>query len=171
MDALATTTELQARLEWTLSADEVKVATGALDDLSDDARDYGSQDWVDAETAPPQVVRLVLRAARRFMENYEGFVMSRSADETAQFPDRGDSAGSPEFSEKEIGRLRRLAGRDGLYSVELSAWDTQPHATRVGCVPSEGDDRPFPIFYDDENNLPPRPWWDEQPMLPYFGPD
>lgn len=120
---IATLTELQERLEWTLDAGETGIATGALEDLSEDARFYGSQRW-DSVTAPRQVKSLVLRAAARFMRNPDGFTQSRAGDETVAWGDRGDSAGTAEFSGKEQKMLAALSGRGtGLISVGVTAYD------------------------------------------------
>lgn len=121
-DELATLPELQARLDWDLDPGEQNVATGALEDLSDDARFYGSSRW-DSTTAPRQVKSLVLRAAARHMRNPDGFVQSRAGDETIIWSDGGEDSGTAHFTEREEKILASLAGRGtGLTSVQVVAW-------------------------------------------------
>jgi hypothetical protein len=120
-DEFATLPELQARLDWTLDAGEQSVATAALADLSDDARFYGSQRW-DSTTAPRQAKSLVLRAAARHMRNPDGYVQSRAGDETIQWSDGGEDAGTAHFTEREQKILGALAGRgQGIVSVQTVA--------------------------------------------------
>ena len=67
MEPIATLKELIQRLDWTLDADELRIAAGALEDASDLARGYG-RDW-DTESAPRLVRTLVLKARKRYMNN------------------------------------------------------------------------------------------------------
>lgn len=120
-EEIATLEELQARLDWQLDTGEQAVAKGALEDLSDDARFYGSQRW-DELTAPRQVRSLVLRAAARYMRNPDGFVQSRAGDETIIWSDNGEEAGTARFTENERKILGALAGRgQGIVSVGITA--------------------------------------------------
>jgi hypothetical protein len=152
-ETIATVSDLQARLDWTLEAGEQGVAQGALDDLSDDARYYGSQSW-DSETAPRQVRSLVLRAAARYMRNPDGYVQSRAGDETLVWTDKGDHNGLATFTAEEKKILSSLAGKNdsGLYSVEISAWRTKPQPQGPGYVQvvpgsyGAAEPRPFPFF-------------------------
>jgi hypothetical protein len=161
-DELATLPELQARLDWELDPGEQNVATGALEDLSDDARFYGSSRW-DSTNAPRQVKSLVLRAAARFMRNPDGFVQSRAGDETIVWSDKGEDAGTAHFTDREEKILSSIAGRGtGLVSVNVVAYGpTTKRTTRyidpisrdVGgdaaiYVPS--DVKPFPLFAEGE---------------------
>lgn len=118
---IATITELQSRLDWTLDTGEQSVAAAALADLSDDARFYGSARW-DSDTAPRQVKSIVLRAAARFMRNPDGYTQSRAGDETLMWSDMGEDAGTAHFNEREQKTLAALAGRGmGLVSVQAVA--------------------------------------------------
>ena len=123
---IASVEELQARLDWTLPDNEIGVAEGALRDLSDDARYYGLSGW-DSVSAPEMVKSLVLRAAARFMRNFEGFAQSRAGDETVIWAEHDRAPDTAEFSRPEIDRLRELAnGRPaGLVSVGTYAWQTK----------------------------------------------
>jgi hypothetical protein len=159
-DELATLPELQSRLDWALDTGEQSVATAALADLSDDARFYGSQRW-DSTTAPRQVKSLVLRAAARFMRNPDGFVQSRAGDETIQWSDNGEDAGTAHFTEREQKILGALAGRgQGIASVQTVAHGPlrasgpqyiNPMTKDVGdgeTVYASTEAKPFPIYYD-----------------------
>ena len=152
-DEFATVPELQARLDWELDAGEQGVAQGALEDLSDDARYYGSASW-DSGNAPRQVKTLVLRAAARFMRNPDGYLQSRAGDETLIWGDRGHESGSAYFTDKEQQQLAQLAGKNqGFYSVEVTAWGpTNPDGP--GYVPVDGSTyagtpKDFPLFQQE----------------------
>jgi len=153
-DALATVDDLQDRLDWVLDEGEQGVATGALEDLSDDARFYGSSSW-DSTNAPRQVRSLVLRAAARFMRNPDGYTQSRAGDETLAWADRGEDAGSAFFTKKEQQMLARLAGvsSTSVMSVPLQAWGPSKK-TGPGYVPLdpsgyEKKPRDFPLFAEE----------------------
>lgn len=160
---IAEFTELQARLDWTLDAGEQNVAESALSDLSDDARFYGSSRW-DSETAPRQVKSLVLRAAVRHMRNPDGFVQSRAGDETIQWSDGGEDAGTAHFTEREEKMLAAMAGRGtGLVSVNVIAYGpTHSRGPRYidpipqhvsegyGYVPAENGAAPLPFYTEGD---------------------
>jgi hypothetical protein len=161
-DTLATLPELQARLDWELEPGEQNVAIGALEDLSDDARFYGSSRW-NSTNVPRQVKSLVLRAAARYLRNPDGFVQSRAGDETIVWTDRGEDAGTAHFNTREEKTLGSIAGRGtGLTSVNVVAHGpstrrapryVDPISRNVGgddaiYVPSEV--KPFPLFAEGE---------------------
>lgn len=155
-DELATVLELQARLDWVLDDEtEYGVAEGAIADLSEDARFYGSDDW-DSTNAPRQVKSLVLRAAARFMRNPDGYTQSRAGDETLTWADQGVNAGTAFFSAKEQLMLATIAGDDvsGFYSVPMEAWGPS-RPSGPGYVPVDGagfagTPKPFPFYEDPE---------------------
>lgn len=153
MSDLVTLAELQARLDWTLDSGEQGVANGAIADLSEDARFYGTDDWTDKDNCPRQVKSLVLRAAARFMRNPDGYTQSRAGDETLGWTDLGHDAGSPYYTTKEQQMLRTLAGRDAaLTSVPITAWGPTK-ASGPGYVPVDptGYQRtPKPFPFDSE---------------------
>lgn len=153
-DPIAILDELTARLEWTLDAGEEAVATGALEDLSDDARYYGSQSWT-ALTAPRQVKSLILRAATRYMRNPDGFITSRAGDETVTWTDQHENAGSPHFTDHEQKMLASLANKSRITSVPIAAWG--PLSRRIDLpsyVPVDpANEKQFPLFSD-----PVSPW-------------
>lgn len=122
-ETIATIEELQARLDWTLEAEEQGVAQAALDDLSDDARFYGSVLW-ESTNAPRQVKSLVLRAAARFMRNPDGYKQSRAGDETVIWNDIEEGAGTASFTTQEQKMLATLGGKGvGLYSASVVAYN------------------------------------------------
>lgn len=156
MEPLATLDDLKGRLDWTLDADEERVAEAALEDASDMARHYaGRDDWYDAASAPRMARTLVLKACKRHMNNASGYTQSRAGDETLGWNDSaGENAGTVYFTADEIKTLAGLGGRrPTLGSVPIVAWEAKPVAD-AGLVPVdyEGGD-PFPFFAD-----PSEPW-------------
>lgn len=155
MSDLVLLEELQARLDWTLDSGEQGVANGAIADLSDDARYYGSDDWT-AENAPRQVKSLVLRAAARYIRNPDGYIQSRAGDETLGWSDRGEAAinaGTAYYTAKEQQMLATLAGRmTGLFSVPITAWgpvkESGPGYVPVDGAPFQRTPKPFPFYAD-----------------------
>lgn len=151
MEPFATLEELRSRLDWTLDADEERIAQGALEDASDLARAYGKS-WLDAQSAPRMVRTLVLTAATRYMRNPDGYVQSRAGDETLVWDGIGDRAGTVYFTDPEIKLLVGLAGKTGLFSAPISAWGTR--LRHEGYVPvANSDEKPFPMYASDED-----PW-------------
>jgi hypothetical protein len=153
MADLANLDDLKARLDWTLDADEERIATAALEDASDLARHYGSASWLDEASSPRLARTLVLKACKRYMQNPEGVIQSRAGDETMAWDDAaGENAGTVYFTKDERDLLAGLSGkRPGIYSVPLTAHRSQD-VDEVGYVPVTGD-VPFPMFAD-----PVSPW-------------
>lgn len=153
MTALVTTEELADRLPFTMDADEVREAAGALEDLSDDARHYGKEVWSEPDKAPRQVKNLILRAAVRHMKNFDGYTQSRAGDEAVSWTDRGEDAGSAYFTEREIKMLRAMAGnvRSGFHSVGMVAYGSTRLRPRAldGLVRDEGSSEPIQMFNDE----------------------
>lgn len=146
MDPFASLEELENRLDWTLDEGEERVAETALEDASDLARAYG-REW-DVLTAPRLVRTLVLKAASRYMKNYQGYILSRAGDETVQWSDKaGEDMGTVYFSKPEVKLLQELAGRrTSLISVPTLAWGTVPGAVDNGYRPTAGGGKDFPMF-------------------------
>lgn len=124
METLATLNDLKARIDWDLSEEEERIANGALEDLSEDARYYSGQDWR-YDTAPPYVRSLVLRAAARFLRNPEGFSQSRAGDETVMWGDRSRESDTAEFTPNEIDRLQAITKPHALSIVSTYAWSNR----------------------------------------------
>ncbi|OKI45108.1 hypothetical protein [Micromonospora sp. CB01531] len=152
MAEFATLDELKDRLDWTLDADEERIAQAALEDASDLACFYGKE-WA-AGAAPRMVRTLVLRACKRYMDNPAGYTQSRAGDETLGWNDAaGENAGTVHFTKDEQALLKTLAGkRPGIYSAAISAWGPQRKHT-PGLVPDAGSNEPIQYFANDED-----PW-------------
>ena len=148
MGPLATLDELTSRLDWTLDADELRIAAGALEDASDLARGYG-RDW-DAVSVPRLVRTLVLKACKRYMSNPNGYTQSRAGDETLGWNDAaGENAGTVYFTADEQKLLKGLAGKaPGIVSAPITAWGPQRQRP-VGLVPVERGEKPFPLYADE----------------------
>ncbi|MFE4451424.1 hypothetical protein [Streptomyces sp. NPDC056796] len=155
MADFATLEELKGRLDWTLDADEERIATTALEDASDLARLHAGREWPEATSAPRLVRTLVLKACKRHMNNPAGYNQSRAGDETLGWnEDQGENAGTVYFSREEIKLLAQLGGqRPGLYSAEISAWNSRIRPVAAGLVPVDGGGDKFPLFSSDEH-----PW-------------
>lgn len=154
MDALATVEELAEHLPFVMDPDEEREAAGALIDLSDEARHYGSSRWLDPATTPQAVINLVLRAARRHMKNYDGYIESRAGDESVRWSDKGvEFAGSAHFTPAEVLRLGELGGyrRSTFHSVGVYAHNKGKEGTAVGLVPDEGSNEPIQFFSSDDH--------------------
>lgn len=151
MEAVASLDALALRLDWTLNADEERIANAALEDLSDEARFHGSMIWRDELSTPRMVQSIVLRAATRYMRNPDGYSQSRAGDETVIWGDQNDSAGSASFNHGEIVTLKQMGGRLGLVSAQIEAWGTKERP--AGYVPVAGGGDPFPFFEHDDS-----PW-------------
>ncbi|MFF4054617.1 hypothetical protein ACFYZ0_02335 [Streptomyces sp. NPDC001708] len=154
MADFATLDELKARLDWTLDADEERIAASALEDASDLARMHAGRDWRDAASAPRLVRTLVLKACKRHMNNPSGYTQSRAGDETLGWgDDQGENAGTVYFTKEEKDMLAEIGGkRRGLWSAEVSAWNSRTRPVAAGLVPvaqPTPDAKPFPMFGDE----------------------
>lgn len=148
MESFATVEELQGRLDFQMSEGEQGVAGAALEDLTFDANAEAEKDWT-AATVPPAVKSIVLRAAARYMRNFEGLIQSRAGDETLVWSDRGEMAGVAHFTEDEKLQLRKIGKvRKATFgSIRHYSWGyKQP---RDGFVPNGGKAFPFFAAEDD----------------------
>jgi hypothetical protein len=155
---LATIEELEAVLPFVMDDGERREATGALNDLSDEARHYGNPRWDGSDDANPtakppySITNLVLKAARRHMKNYEGFISSRAGDEAVGWTDRKEDAGSATFTREERERIKIIGGnqRSGFHSVDMfSSHKPGTTPTMPGLVPAEGSSNPVHMFSSD----------------------
>ena len=144
---LATTEDLLARLDWELDATELRIATAALEDLSDMARHYGVSSWTSV-TAPRAVRTLVLRAAQRFMRNPDGYIQSRAGDEIVGWAPNKSNVGAPAFTDAELEELKDLGKRiGGLMTVRTYVYsNTQVDPTACGHVPVHYHGQDFRFF-------------------------
>jgi hypothetical protein len=172
-EVLATTDDVAARLPFVMSPEELRECEGALADLSDEARYYGSGNWTEETRTPNEVKNLILKACARHMKNYEGYISNRAGDETVAWaqPRSTDEVGSARFSPAERQRLSDLGGRqvNRLHSVNTFAYQTRLRGRQLnvnerygygaltwtdeGFVPDETGADGFPLFSDDEE-----PW-------------
>lgn len=116
----ATIEELQARLDFEMDDTERRLGQAALEDLSDEARHYGSFNWSGPNTSPRVIRTWVLKAAYRYMKNIEGYIQSRAGMETVAWPELTEVMGTASFTDKEIARIRSIArpaalGNAGTY--------------------------------------------------------
>ncbi|WP_028472120.1 hypothetical protein [Nocardioides alkalitolerans] len=151
MDPLATVEQVADWLPFDMDEGEQRECQGAIAYLSDDARDFGSDSWVDEASSPRQVINLVIKAAVRHMKNYEGYTNSRAGDESVSWGDhKGEDAGSATFSASEKKRLGEMAGRfhSGLHTAGVYAWESKPRRQVVGRVPTSTGGT-FPFFASD----------------------
>ncbi|WDS51727.1 head-to-tail adaptor [Streptomyces phage Triumph] len=152
MADFATLDELKARLDWSLDADEERIATSALEDASDLARAYAGRDWNPVSTSPRLVRTLVLKACKRYMNNPSGYTQSRAGDETLGWNDEaGENAGTVYFTRDEQSMLAEIGGRKGgLISAEVSAWNSVRRPVQAGLVPVDTPSgKAFPLFGED----------------------
>lgn len=154
MAAYATLDELKARLDFDLEASEESAADSALEDLSEDARYYG-RDWP-VNACPPIIKRLVLKAAIRYVRNFDGNTVSRAGDETVQWNEqRSGEAGSAYFLEQEKKDIHEIAygKRGSVMTAGVYAWGSKASArTTEGYVPTSSGSM-FPFFSSDTS-----PW-------------
>lgn len=152
MEVLASIEELRARVPFVMDPDEEREAVGALEDLSDDARHYGSEKWQTPAVTPRQVSKLILKAAARHMKNPDGYTVSRAGDESVSWAERGEGAGSATFTTAEIQRLNELGGfrSNSFFTVNTFAYGTKARPQNVGLVPDPGSNEPIQMFTDGE---------------------
>lgn len=147
---LASVTQLAARLPFDMDEGERREAAGALADLSDEARYYGSDNWLTPTEAPYSVINMVLKAAVRHMKNPDGFIQSRAGDESVAWVGRGEESGGASFTSMERERLRELGGdrRPRLHSVGVYGWQTKetPATSATGRVPVDGTSYTYPLY-------------------------
>lgn len=146
---LVTFADYQTRYQQTLDASEQLDVKSALEDLSDDARTYGSHLWSTPERAPQAIKNMIMKAAFRYSKNLDGFVSSRAGDEAVAWSDQGEDAGTAYFTTKEIEAIRQMSGTTGLYSVGMFAWGTKCDPRIEGLVPCEGTNEPIHMFSSD----------------------
>jgi len=117
--ALATVAELETRLGvpvGSLAGEELARAQAALNDASELVLTAGRSSWTDAEgatPAPPVVVVVVLRLAKRIYQNPDEYTWAQMGDFAYT---RRDAGGL--LTDSELALIRQAAGvADGAYSV------------------------------------------------------
>jgi hypothetical protein len=156
MEPLTTVEDVDKGLDFDVleDLDLNQITETAIEDLSDDARFYGLDSWIDPAHTPVQVCRLVRRAVIRHMRNYDGYTVSRAGDETLGWSDLGERAGSPFFTEEEKRMLASyVLTKPTFHSVGISAWGTVLRPVSAGLVPTGTGSKPFPMFASEDS-----PW-------------
>lgn len=153
-EPLVSLEELQDRLHFDMDEGEQREATGALEYLSDEAREVGLASWSTPEKAPQTVRSIVLKAAIRFMKQYEALVQSRAGDETAIWSDLGQDMGTAFLNDREIKSLRRIAGQGGIISAPVFAWDdTEKTDNSSELVYATDNDEGIPFFANKDGGF------------------
>ena len=149
---LATLEDLKLRLDWELDANEERVGTAALEDLSNEARFYGSNTWTGPAVSPPFVRTLVLKAAARYLKNIEGYVQSRAGDESVQWSEIPDIMGTASFTSDEQAKLSQIARPSSLVVAQTYAYSNRPASDSLldRLVPPYGGGQWFPFLDGNE---------------------
>ena len=118
----------------TLQGADLARAEAALEDASALVRDEAGRSWVDedgAVTAPPAIVTVTLKAARRAYVNPNGFQSEQTGPFAYQLP-RGETG--VDLTEAERRVVRRAAGRHGLGTLVTPSAYTDPLPYPSGTV-------------------------------------
>lgn len=151
--AFADVSDVEDRLDFTLSEAEQRMTLAALEDASVLARGYAGQNWPD-HAAPKHVVTIVLNVVARYMRNPDGYTTSRAGDETVTWSDlRGKAALHFTDDEKE-----ELAGYSpwgtvgGIGSIGVYAHRKGSSRLFDEYVPAAGFPSPhwFPLISRDD---------------------
>ena len=151
---IVTLEELKDRLDWDLDEQEERIATSALMDLEVEARDIGSITWTARPVTPEIVVRLILKAAMRYMANPNGYIVSRAGDEQLGWSERQSSGavlGPARFMEEEAARLAQLAyrPRNAFGSFGTFAWGSL-NERDTPTIPVDYAGKRFPDVFDPD---------------------
>jgi len=127
LPALADVADLEVRLDRTITDDESPRVEALLDDVSVMVREVAGKTWVDPEdptqVIAPDIVRLiVLRVSVRYMANPAGF-SSESAGDYSYQRNGMDARGGLFLTDEEIGWLKKVAGKLGIWSQPLTRGD------------------------------------------------
>jgi len=124
---LADVADLEVRLDRTFTDAESPRIEALLDDVSTMVRLVAGKTWVDpldaTQVIAPDIVRMiVLRAAARYINNPGGFSAESAGDYSYQ-RNGLDERGGLFLTDEEIGWLKKVAGRLGLWSQPLTRGD------------------------------------------------
>jgi len=152
-EPLATVDEVTARVDRELTELEIQAIQGHLEDASALVRFHGLP-WTSRASAPALARTITRNAVRRLLNNSEGLVLSRAADETVGFADVGDKAGTVYLTGEEKLMIRELAGRnEDISTAAISPFGTKDPNPDVGYVPVASGGKPFPMFPSEDG-----PW-------------
>lgn len=150
-EPFATLEELQARLDFTMDETEQRLGQAALEDLSDEARHYGSHLWTGPNTSPRVIRTWVLKAAYRYMKNIEGYIQSRAGMEAVAWPEL-EGMGTASFTQGEIKRIQQLARPVALNNSATFVYGRYDDGRHGGDirVPVDYGGRKFPLIAKDD---------------------
>ena len=149
-EPLAVVDEVTARVDRELTDLEIRTIEGHIEDASNLVRFHGLA-WPTRADAPALARTITRNAVKRLLNNSEGVVISRAADETVGFSDVGDKAGTVYLTDEEKLMLRTLAGRDeDISTAPISPWGTKDPNPGVGYVPVATGGKPFPMFPSED---------------------
>lgn len=150
LPALGSIEALEARLGRALEGVELARGQAALDDASALVREEARQDWITTAgtlVAPDSIVTIVLKAAKRAMDNPEGYTSESDGDYTYR---RSEDAGLDVYlteAEKEIVRRYRKAS-SALWTQETTRGEVYDNTLWVN---DQYGTEPFPLYAVDEN--------------------
>lgn len=135
--ALVTRAELEARLDFTLSADQQRMADGAIESLSIQAA-YICRLPATATpvTCPAWIKQIILNALELHIRNPDGFSFSRAGEESVGWNSR--SPRGLTFTEEQEEKLRKgtRMSSSGISSISTVAWSADQSVHHVpGCDP------------------------------------
>lgn len=124
---LADVADLEVRLDRTFTDAEGPRIEALIDDVSAMVRLVAGKTWVDpldaTQVIAPDIVRvIVLRAAARYINNPGGFSAESAGDYSYQ-RNGLDERGGLFLTDEEIGWLKKVAGRLGLWHQPLTRND------------------------------------------------
>lgn len=142
--ALASVEEVTRRLEDEPTERMLVMIAEYLEDVSDQAREYGRRDW-DASSAPAPVKRIVADCVARFMRNPDAFNQSRAADETVGWV---EAPKRPTLDDDEIARIKRHSGvvLSGFGSHETYAYSSREQPDVIHVPWGNQINKPFPLI-------------------------
>lgn len=125
MHALASVSDIEARLGRSFVSDELGRVAALLDDASALVRDEAGRTWLDPVTGAPTVVpgsirAVVLRAVERAVRNPQGFSAEAAGDYSYQ---RTDVEPGVYLTDRERAVIRRAVGRTGLWTQPVTRGD------------------------------------------------
>lgn len=141
---LATLDELEVRIG--PQEDEAR-AEAVLVDASNLIRDEAGKTWLDeleVSTAPDMIVTLALKVAARAIENPSGY----TSETYPEYAWRKDGAEDGVYlTDKECRIVRRIAGKNGLWTQPLTRLDA---GSDTLFVDDQFGLEPFPMYADDD---------------------
>lgn len=133
--ALVTQAEIEARLEFTMSADQLRMANAAIESLSIQALHItGLPATTTDATCPKWIKQIVLGALELHIRNPEGFSFSRAGEESV-----GWNSATPrglQFTAEQEAKLKKgtRMSSSGISSISTVSWSTGANRSHcAGC--------------------------------------